>query len=191
MTRDVSRAIRASLLACCLVSCSRQSQPADSAAPASPERPLERIQVAPPSTEFAQLTLDVMSALGRPVTLADWRAQHSTDVVEVFKPTLSEWPNEKWCARAVSVHLVDSDSKATRTVYFYTPSPPQRPTIPAEDRALLDQCRSGLVSTTVDLPDSTRAARLVEQVRQQINAAIGVGQIWFNRLARRNPALAS
>jgi hypothetical protein len=117
-----------------------------------------------------------MSALGKPVTLAEWKAQHSTDIVEVFKPALSEPPNEKWCARATSVHVVDSDSKATRTLYFYEPSAPERPTIPKEDTTLLDQCRSGLASTTVDLPDSTRAASLLGKARQQIDAAIGAGQ---------------
>jgi len=117
-----------------------------------------------------------MSALGRPVSLAEWKTQHSTDVVELFKPSVSEWPNETWCARAVSVHPVDSDSKATRTVYFFQPPAPERAAIPMEDATLIGQCRSGLVSTTVDLPDSTRATGLLEQTRQQVNAAIGAGQ---------------
>src|SRR5215831_7818641 len=155
MTRDASRAFGAFLLASCLLSCGRQSQPTGSLSSASPERSGSRVQIALPSTDFARLTLDVMSALGKPVTLAEWKAQHGADVVEVFKPALSESPNENWCARATSVRVVDSDSKATRTDYFYEPSAPERPTIPKEDSTLVDQCRSGLVSTTVDLSDST------------------------------------
>jgi len=163
MTR-ASRAIRASLLACSLLSCDRQPQPAGSAAPVPLPRPLERIQVALPSTEFAQLTLDVMSTLGKPVTLADWKAQHGSDLVEEFKS--GQGPSEKWCARVMSLHRVDADSKATRTVYFF----------PMEDRTPPEQCVSGFVSTEVDFPDSKAAIRVYEQARKQIDGAIGAGE---------------
>jgi hypothetical protein len=129
-----------------------------------------------PGDALAQLALDQMAALQNRTTLAEWKAEHTTDAVTPYHTRPTDPFNENWCARAMDLVIVDADKSMRRAAYFYRPAVPDSAAVPdGAPEKLLDECRLGLVWVETADSDGQRTDAVAAEANSAFTASIGPG----------------